>query len=77
MKRLGESGSKTPSPRHQQKSNGSKAQNGVNSDGARCNVEKGVADINSQLCSTMLTMILSEDAAKRYYLSQNSSVSFH
>ena len=31
-----------------------------------CNVEKGVAEINSQLCSAMLTMVLNEEVAREF-----------
>ena len=85
MKRLSsDSSSKSPSPRRDNNSkssgNGRAAGRGGNSDGSnspRCNLEHGVAEINSQLCSTMLTMILSEDAAKQYCMSRSTSSNNH
>ncbi len=91
MKRLSSdsSSSKSPSPRRDNNSkssgNGRHAGRGGrgaggNSNGStspRCNLEHGVAEINSQLCSTMLTMILSEDAAKQYCMSRSTSSNNH
>lgn len=40
---------------------------------AECNVEHGVAEINSQLCSAMLTMVLNEEVAREF---QNRSQAY-
>ena len=37
-----------------------------------CKIEKGVAEINNQLCSTMFTMVLSEQTAREFKQKSNN-----
>ena len=89
MKRFSEN-CKSVSPRKERHSNGSGSSNGSSCKSgstdnlavmlpgggatAACNVEQGVAEINSQLCNTMLTMILSEQAAKDFHNSRHNNM---